>query len=179
MALEFTKIFNKGQLVTDDDIPIIMQCKNIDYGHVFWNIHFMFTHVFVNNVDFMIHLTNNIIDVSIHGNNKSTFHSFISGIVMRGNKTTLKYVINNRYVNKELITYIESKCMMSLYQQSMIGNLRKLLKYLNNTSSDKFTGYYNLEKYHYMIPIMLLVTKIQTVLPKCIIKHLIIPFIYR
>ena len=38
MALEFKETFKEGQYVTLRDIPTIMQCKNIDFGHVSWAI---------------------------------------------------------------------------------------------------------------------------------------------
>ena len=181
MALEFKETFEKGQSVKFNDIPTIMQCKNIDFGHVDWAIGSMYSGVLVNNTNFMAHLVDNIVDITVHDNNNPACYSFMCNVVAHSNETVFKYVINNRCVNNELFACIDKECMPYLCYQyvNIIQNLSKWLTHLNNTSLYKFTGYYNLEKYHYMIPIMLLVTRVQTVLPKCIIKCLIIPFIYR
>ena len=62
----------------------------------------------------------------------------------------------------------------------------KLTRYLTKVSLNRFKGYYNIEKYHDMMYIMLLIMKAQqkvpyvrSTLPSAIIKHLIIPFIYQ
>ena len=177
--LQFKEAFSKGQHINVNDIPTILQCENIDFGHVIWNISSMYSHILNVNNDFMVHLVNNIIDISVHGNNDNRlYHSFISGIISNGNTKLLGYVINNRCINSQVLID-KTICYGSHERRSFIRNLLGVSTYLNNISSNKFTGYYNLEKYHYMIHIMLLVTRVQTVLPRCIIKHLIIPFIYR
>ena len=126
----------------------------------------------------MVHLVNNIVDVTIYDNNDPAHYSFMRNIIAHSNETVFKCAINNRCVNNELLIYINKNCAQRKFSH-FIHKLPKLLVHLNKTSLYKYKGYYNLEQYHYMIPIMLFVTRVQTILPKCVIKCLIIPFIYR
>ena len=179
MALEFTETFNKGQQITEDDIPTIMQCKNIDYDHVNWNIRRMYKQVLTENTQFMMHLVHNVIDINSCYVNGCSHYSFICNIIIHSDDAILKYVINNRGFNKKLLSEIKSRCMVSMNQYLMFDKLLKLSKYLNKKAVHKFPGYYNLERYYNMMHTMLLVMKVQTIFPKCVIERIIIPFIYR
>ena len=99
--LEFKETFNKGQQVTLRDIPTIMQCKNIDFGHVDWIIPRLYDCVLNDNIDFMKHLVNHIIDITARDNNNEHYHSFISGISLL-NKSVFEYIMNNRCIYSEL-----------------------------------------------------------------------------
>ena len=164
MALEFKETFTKGYWVTSSDIPIIMQCKNIDFGHVSWAIYSMYSYVLISDFKFMMHLVENIIDITIHSNNNGAHNSFIFGVMYHSDMEVLKYVINNRCINKATLV-VGNKYHISSVRILLINNLLKLVNYLDNISLNRFTGYYNLEKYYHVIPIMLLVTRVQTVLP--------------
>ena len=140
----------------------------------------MYSWVLVNNTEFMIHLVDNIIDVTVHDNNNNEYKSFIANVVYFSDMKILKCVINNRCINKATLIIKEDLWYNVEYDKTLLLNkLLQLINYLDDVSLNRFIGYYNLEKYYHVIPMMLLVIKVQTVLPKCIIKYLIIPFIYR
>ena len=178
MTQEFKETFPQGHKLSITDIPTVMKCKNIDYGHISWNgnIGNFYSNVIVTNTDLLTHLTNNIIDVHINGDNNPSYFSFISGVSMYSGETTLKYVVNNRCINNE---FFERTCYVYFSDDPYCDKLKELIRYLTSVSLNKFAGFYNIKEYYNMMYTMLLVIKVQKILPKSIIKHLIIPFVYQ
>ena len=175
-----------------------MQCRNIDFGHTMWEIYSLCNRL-KDDTHLLAHLTNNIIDISTECGNNVHYHSFISSIIYYCDNSMLHYVIDNRCIDNKFLTkmYTKTKSYVG-YEPRFYSKLLKLSMYLNSTSLYKYPGYYNLEKYRYMIHTMLLIINVQQVLPhpelalkslpqrvalkslpKCIIKHLIIPFVYQ
>ena len=150
--LNFEDTFTEGHEITDSDVPTLMQCINIKYSHTEW------TYDIYRNIKIVQHVVDNIVDIND---------------------------IEYGYINKNTISNINNIniCCGPLLQSSMVTpktrTVGKFVDYLTDVSLDKFTGFYNVEKYHYMINTMLLIIKKQQRLPPAIVKHLIIPFIYQ
>ena len=189
-TLEFREAFVKGHPLSSIDIPLILQCKNIDFGHVSWP-HYA-TRDYYDNKQLMYHVIDNIVDINIRDENLEYRLSLLSKICTTDtyvNDDIYNYVMNNGCVNN-LTFILFKKCEgnhIAKYDSTIrFGNL---VSYLTRVSFDRFRGYYNIEKYYYMIHTMLLVMKAQQMvsvkgqvwysLPNTIIKHLIIPFIYQ
>ena len=101
MTLKFKETFPQRHRLTITDIPTVMKCKNIDFGHINWNIDIagFYSNVIVDTAGLLTHLTNNIIDV--HADSDNPYLSFIGGICAYRNETALKYVINNRCIDNK------------------------------------------------------------------------------
>lgn len=179
MTLKFKETFPQRHRLTITDIPTVMKCKNIDFGHVNWNSYIMgfFSHVIIKDIHLLKHLTNNIIDVHVRGHNNKSYYSFINGVGVCGNETAFKYVINNRSIDNEFFDKISDD--IRVISSDYRNKLKELVRYLTDTSLNKFAGFYNTDEFYNMIYIMMLVTRVQKSLPKSIIKHLIIPFVYQ
>ena len=186
--LEFTEVFTKGQHVgiNDNDIEIMMKCKNIDYGHVSW-----WTYKdFYSNIQYVTHIVDNIIDINKYDNNNEHSFTYFTKILSYYNSShTIHYVLNNGCVNEESFN-IYQKLSSRIHDRFCAccphKLFDKLTSYLTKVSLNRFKGYYNIEKYYDMIYIMLLIMKAQqklshtgSTLPSAVIKHLIIPFIYQ
>ena len=175
--LEFTEVFQYDQHITKSDIPTIMKCKNIDFGHVNW-FGGLFSAKPTTDYNFMEHLANNIIDINVHDNNTTDFHTFMTGVADMGNPKLLIYMINNRWLsNRDFCVTPGYKCYIE--NRPKLQQSKKLVNYLTNVSLGKFEGYRNTEKYYNMIHTMLLIMKVQKKVPTSIVKHLITPFIYQ
>ena len=179
MTQEFKEAFPQGHNLTINDISTVMKCKNIDFGHVNWHRYMpdFFSKVVMYDTNLLTHLTHNIIDVHVNGDNKRSYYSFIGGVYVFCDTTAFEYVINNRYINNEFFDKMNSGTR--IIYDNRYKKLKELMYYLTDVSLNKFPGFYNIEKYYDMIYIMLLVTRVQTILPKSIVKHLIIPFVYQ
>ena len=88
----------------------------------------------------------------------------------------INYILNNGYISSGTFSFITSSPKILA---PMINKFRGLVKYLTNISLNRFTKFYNIEKYYDMVATMLLILKAQQRVPSAIIKHLIIPFIYQ
>ena len=122
MALEFTETFKKGQMITSNDIPLILQCKNIDYGHVIWNIDYMYHRAFSHYNEFTMHLVNNIIDINSHPyHDRTKYCSYISGITQFGEMKVVEYIINNRCTSSDLLVAIKREHSLTCYKTSFIS----------------------------------------------------------
>ena len=187
--LEFTKVFIKGQCVNYYDIETIMNCKNIEFGYVNWdNLFCVSVHY---NIDFMNHITNNIINVNAHDNDNIQSYTFFTRVIRYGQFSNMVHnMLNNGYINDESFEKYHSHDWLAeckiFCKCCPHKKYDKLVNYLTKVSLNKFKGYYNIEKYYDMIHTMLLILKvypklshIEFTLPSTIIKHLIIPFIYR
>ena len=176
--LQFKGVFHKGQWLHIEDMPTVMLCENIDFGHVSWPCDIRM----YSDTNLMIHIINNIIDINARDNDSTHNFTFFNKIMNYStNQSIIQYLLNNRCITTELfdspnfrVSHIPYEYSRTLYTQS-----HNLVKYLTMISIDKFKGYCNLEKYYNMLPIMVLVTKAQKKLPSSVIKHLIIPFIYQ
>ena len=182
--LEFTDVFRNGHDMTDcykdEAIRTIMECKNIDYGHVIW----MFSKKdFYNNINCMIHMIDNIIDVNTHDYHCANTYTFFVKVMYNCSILQItNYMLNNGYINNTSFEdYFDLTRTQHCFKRVNYPNKHfdKLVNYLTKVSLSKFKGYYNLEKYYDMFHIMLLVMKAQQRLPTAIIKHLIIPFVYQ
>ena len=173
--LEFREVFGESQEIKVKDILLIKQCKNIDLRTRYWFCG-LFTYYIHEDDKLMTHLVNNIIDIYAYADIDDTHYTFASGVLRNGTTSMVKYMFNNRYLSNNGINYM---CMWAGSHIRLCKQLRQLINYLTMVSFNKFWGYCNTEKYHGMIYIMLLVTKVQKRLPFTIVKHLIIPFIYQ
>ena len=181
--LEFTEVFPKGYKVYTNSTRTrtIMECKNIDFGHVDW---FAMSRSFYNNAKYMSHIIDNIIDINTHDNNLDNRYTLFGKIVCYSSTPSIvHYMFNNGRINDttfeiyfRILQHVphRSFCKCCPHKQ-----FNKLTNYLTKVSLDKFKGYYNLEKYYDMIYVMLLIMKAQQRLPTSVVKHLIIPFVYQ
>ena len=66
--LDFTEVFPKGCNIAKyyNCAETIMQCTNIDFGHVWW---IELRNDFYNNEKCMFHIIDNILDVNVRDNN--------------------------------------------------------------------------------------------------------------
>ena len=176
--LQFKEVFYKGQWLCIEDMPTVMLCENIDFGHTSWPYS---AHMY-NDTKLMIHIINNIIDMNTHDNYSLYSYTLFNKIMTYSTTPSIiQYLLNNHCITTKLftspnflVTDIASTYSRKLYKQS-----HKLVNHLTIISFGNSTGYYNIEKYHYILHIMLLVTKAQKIIPSAVIKHLIIPFIYQ
>ena len=174
--LDFRRTFTEGHVMVNNDIPTIMQCKDIDFGHVDWQ-KFNNKQVY-NNVTPMSHIIDNILDANAHDNNDVGRYTFIGKILSYSNNSlVIEYVYNNIGINME--TFKRNSLEFRIVTTTFYKQSNQLVKYLTSVSLGKFPKYYNIVKYYDMIYTMLLVTKIQKIVHNAIIKHLIIPFIYQ
>ena len=176
--LEFTEVFLKRHDMSNHK-EIVMKCKNIDFGYAKWK---KLDRDFYDNRSYMVHIIDNIIDVSAYDNNNPGLYTFFEKIIYYSTDShIIHYMFNNGCINNKSFT----PCFTSSLGHHVFckccprKHFDKLTYYLTAVSLNKFKGYYNLEKYYYMINIMLLIIKAQKNLPSVIIKHLIIPFIYQ
>ena len=174
--LEFKEVFKQHQAMSRRDIPTIMRCHNIDFSHVNWFAG-LFGAILNSNTEFMKHLVNNVVDINVYDNNNSLHNTFSSGIIRYSNNFTLRYMLNNRFLTNNDLSNTQKwiHCRDDCYVSQSI----KIISYLTRISLSKFTGFCNTEKYYYMIHTILLIMKVQKMVPILIIKHLIIPFIYQ
>ena len=185
--LEFKEIFPQGHTMNTRDIPLIMKCKNVDFGHVDWCNNL--PNGIYNNKVLMMHLIDNIIDISVmDGAYISNFTLFDKIMCYSHGSVIRNYVLNHSYINYRAFRRESSMGYDTDYNHTFC-KYRPFVNYLTNVSFGKFKGYYNIEKYYYIVHMMLLIMKAQqkmpyvgstvTSLPPVVIKHLIIPFVYQ
>ena len=181
--LEFKEVFPMGSRITSDDVSSVMQCKNIDYGHVGWDIgrnHHCGYYNLYNSKQLMLHLINNVIDVNVHDNNDEELYTLLSKVMVYCSEPKIiHYMLNNGGSNicsfdafYVPLNFVNCKCCVGKYYKGLITCL-------SNGSLDKHLKFYNLQEYYYLIHTLLLVVKVQRVLPGVIVKHVIIPFVYQ
>ena len=185
--LEFKRTFPKDHIIHSRDIPLIMKCKNIDFGYVNWCSELPC--YYYNDKGLMAHLIDNIIDITVKdGASASNFTLFDKVMCYSDRSSIKKYMLNNGYVNYGICHRVSlwgnSNSVNSTFLKYM-----SLINYLTNASFGRFKGYYNIEKYYYIVHIMLLIMKVQQKmacigstlpsLPPVVIKHLIIPCVYQ
>ena len=177
--LEFTQVFSRGTIVYKSDITTIMRCKNIDFSHVFWD-----GRIF-NKSPVVYHIIDNVVDVNIfeHTYGANNCYALMDNIVRHYSTSNPNEVVSriNHVANNGHISNSTFRFVTNLHDNlvPMINKFRGLVKYLTDTSLNRFTKFYNLDKYYDMVITMLLILKTQQRLPSAIIKHLIIPFIYQ
>ena len=189
-TLEFREAFIKGHQITYNDIPLILQCKNIDFGHVSWPS--LIRKYYYTNEQLMFHIIDNIMDINMRDENLSHGLTLLCKIYttnIHSSNNVSNYVMNNGYINNLTFTNFRTTYSNHYIKCCSMVHFESLVNYLTIISFDKFRGYYNIEKYYYMIHTMLLIMKAQQrlsiksqtyhSLPNTIIKHLIIPFIYQ
>ena len=167
--LEFTKVFPKGTRVIISSTEEIMKCKNIEFDHVCWS-----TDIF-KNFELVCHITDNIVDVNVieYEINRCLSHTLLGNIInySKHDDICIEYVLNNGHINSETFD--------SLDECGEYSQHRHLVEYLTKISLNRFTRFYNIDKYYDTATIMLLIIKTQQRLPSAIIKHLILPFVYQ
>ena len=168
--MDFKDVFVKGCKIRPTDTSIIMKCKNIDFGHVNWQL---VDDKFYDNEQLMFHIIDNIVDINAYDNNNSIdYYNFISKIMRYSKKLPIAhYVFNNGGVNNDSFN--------DMYGRDKNYKYKQLVEYLTIISLNKFSRHYNIEKYYNVCHMLLLVMKVQRVLPTAVIKHLIIPFVYQ
>ena len=191
--LEFREVFVKDCMMLYSDISLILQCKNIDFGHVSWP-HYMYKQYY-DNKQLMFHIIDNILDINTKDHNLEHGLVLLSKICTEdiwsnpNNNDIVKYAMNNGCLNNFTFVNFNATHQRRISKYHSIVRFGKLVGYLTIISFDRFKGYYNLEKYYYIIHTMLLIMKAQQrlsakgqlnySLPNTVIKHLIIPFIYQ
>ena len=167
--IDFKDAFDKGYKIKSTDIDTIFKCKNIDFGHVNWQA---VCESFFGNVQLMFHISDNIIDVNTHDDNDNRNYNFISKIIHYSRDLLIVYYVFNN-------GGVDNHSFNSMYGSDINWKYRELVKYLTIVSLNKFARYYNIEKYYDVCHVILLVMKVQRVLPTAVIKYLIIPFVYQ
>ena len=186
-TLEFREAFVKDCIISFTNIPLVLQCRNIDFGHVLWPS--CACRNYYNNEQLMFHIIDNIVDVNVRDNNILDGFTLFDKIYIEekyanigsnnNNKNIIKYFMNNGCINNLTFTIFKVNFDNRLNKYQSVIRFGNLVNYLTGISFDRFRGYYNIEKYYYMIHTMLLIMKAKQKLPNTIIKHLIIPFIYQ
>ena len=179
--LNFEDAFKKGHHISNNDIPTLMQCTNIKYSHTSW-----YVSVYCD-IKVVQHVVNNIVNINEpeDGSSRVTLLYNVSyqnsvGFVC-DYSANVNYVLNNGYINKDTIGAIRDYCslMGTPIVTQKTRTIGELVNYLTDVSLGKFTGFYNVEKYYYMIHTMLLIMKNQRLVPSAVVKHLILPFVYQ
>ena len=179
LLIEFKEAFSKGHKIIMSNIPLILQCKNIDFGHVDWFHYLRSFTSFYDDEQLMMHIIDNIVDLSVQDGSIKSTYTFIHKIITYSTKQSiLYYLFNNGYLHKKLFSVMHDK-MLTKFDCKILNKFASLIRYLTDVSLGKFEGFYNIEKHYYMVTTMLLILKTQQQLPSAIIKHLIIPFIYQ
>ena len=176
----FVEVYTKGCRIDHHEIPMLLQCTNIRFGHTIW------TYNIFGDEMVLRHVVNNIVDINEkeYGRDCGLLYNVILCVdrhyAVSNDMSLVNYVCNNGYINKNTLNIAGSHAITFSPQiASNIHTIRKLVNYLTEVSLNKFTGFYNLEKYYYICHIMLLIMKTQQKIPSIVIKHLIIPFIYQ
>lgn len=186
--LEFKQAFQQNHFITNKDIPLIMQCKNIDFGHCKWpqclSTHnrpgpLYVTVPLYTTVDLMEHVIDNILNINTYNNNNSNRDTLFCILCVYSTNSIIEYAINNGYLNNTSFDDVCNNYIWYYNDNDLLYKFDIFVKYLTNVSFNKFPGYYNLEKYYYITHMLLLITKSQKILPSTIIKHIIIPLIYQ
>ena len=169
--LEFTEVFPRGAYVTN--IDDIRKCGNINFSHVKWSLGIFQNHSIV------CHIVDNILDINAW-EYQSREHTLLDNIIRAGFsheqiKRSVNYMMNNGYVNIDTFNVVHR--LGRIYV--VLNRYKNLVIYLTTISLGKFTKFYNVEKYYDTMIVMLLVLKVHKVLPKNVIRHVIIPFIYQ
>ena len=180
--LDFRDVFSKNHQMTSENIPAIMKCKNIDFGHTNW-LNFN-QYRYYNDVNLMTHIIDNILDINIPDNGIQSCYTYAITLVYYNYDDS--WLINRMFDNGGVTCDMLDTCCESDYvHKQCVYHLRahrkhmQLVKYLTDVSLNRFTKYYNLSKYYYVIHVMMLVIKVQKRVPNIIIKHLIIQFVYQ
>ena len=191
---EFTQIYQKGYMITLNDVDTIMKCKNIDFGHVTWPSSFF------NDTDVICHIVDNIVDVNVVEHTSKICYSYTllqniynyvrdnQSIIYNWDMIGIYYLLNNGHVNEDTFVFMDNYGY--IYETNnpltkILNQYKCFVEYLVNLSMNKFTRFYNVEKYYDTCVIVLLVIKryqklgTNKWLPTSIIKHLILPFIYQ
>ena len=166
--LEFKEVFAEGAMIYAYECDSLLKCKNIDFSHCGWTYNVFIDHTI------LCHIVDNIIDINAVEHKQSAQYTLLMNLTRLTTSfrrtASIDYLLNNGYINVN--TFDGIKDILNKYEY--------LVTYLTKVSLNKFTGFYNIEKYYDMITIMLLILKAhQTNLPTTVIKHLIIPFIYQ
>lgn len=174
----FEITFYKGQRLTYIDVPFILKCTSIDFGHVYWP-HNLYGEKSCINIPLLMHLIDNVIDINVCDNNNKYYHTLFTGIINFAHKSNRRYMLNNRGISITSFESMYNYPYNCLIHKKFYKKLEGLVIYLTSISLNKFTKFYNIHKYHDTINTMLLIIKVQTILPSSVIKHLIIPFVYQ
>lgn len=175
--LDFRNVFSATHQITSNDIPIIMKCKNIDFGHVNWQL--ISTREYLGDTQLMFHLIDNVLDVDIRDNYcVNYFTLFVKIAYYTNNHLIVEYMSNNGGVTNFSYTLL-NKSANVIANYKWYTKYEQLVKYLTDVSLNKFTKYYNIVKYYDICYLMLLITRVQKKVPKIVIRHLIVPFIYQ
>ena len=183
--LEFKEVFPRGTVISTKNENDILNCKNIDFNHCEW------TYNVLSNYTVLCHIVDNIVNINANeyilnklshvphiSHISRTLLRNITEIVTRDNTNIklINYILNNGHVTSDTL---DVRNICGYQTEIMLRKYANLVIYLTKVSLSKFTGFYNIEKYYYMINTMLLILNTQKVLPKNIVKHVIVPFIYQ
>ena len=172
--LEFTKVFIRGDLLDVQHINDVRACKNIDFNHVRWSFNI------VRDYSTICHIVDNILDINAFewkSNSFTLLHIIICAFKsLKQRDASIKYIMNNGYINVNTLDVADRYAYVTRIR---LGEYRNLVIHLTKISLGKFTGFYNVEKYYDTMIVMLLILKVHKVLPKNIVRHVIIPFIYQ
>ena len=180
VKLEFTEVFKRGYMITDISIEILLKCKNINFSHNLWSYPIIRREYVVK------YIVDNIVDINMveYSYESTTLLSNIIGSNDLSNTTeSIVYVLNNGYIDNNTFT-----CTNYYKCSHFLDRYKWLVKYLTKVSLDRFTRFYNIEKYYDTCTSILLIIKVYQKLsndghnrwlPSNIIKHLVLPFVYQ
>ena len=160
-----------------EDIPTILKCKNIDFGHVDWQ---RISHRnYFSDERLMIHLVDNVMDADVHDNNNRDYFTFVLKVCCYTKDRSMREcMLNNCGVTNSSYAKID-KHANDVRKYKWHNKYKQLVRYLTDVSLNRFTKYYNIIKYYDVIYLMLLIIKVQRKVPKIVVRHLIVPFIYQ
>ena len=137
-TLEFRKAFVKGHSMSFEDIPLILQCKNIDFGHVDWP-HYRIRNYY-DNKQLMYHVIDNIVDINIKGNNLERGIALLCKICtedIRGNPNNgdiVNYIMNNGCLNNLTFVHFKVTHQPRIRKYNRIVCFGELVNYLTTIS---------------------------------------------
>ena len=179
--VDFRTVFPRGHTIKFNEYPLVLTCRNIDFGHVYWPNGIFYESS--NTIALVTHIIDNTIDIDAHDNSNHLYHTLFTRIVTSNVEHTIKHMFNTKGICCNSFNKMLKYEWMNLPYRHLYRRSKDLIIYLTKISLNRFTKFYNTEKYHYVIHTMLLIMKAHrsatTQLPSTIIKHLIIPFIYQ
>lgn len=197
--LEFIEVFRRGHVLdNDDDIQLLLKCRNIHFDHNVWSYHIIRKKYVIK------YIVDNIVDINMieYAYSNTTL---LSNLIKAGNLSntaeSIRYVLNNGHIGNNTFD-----CARYRTCAHFLDKYKCLVEYLTKVSLDRFTRFYNVEKYYDIGTILLLIMKVYQKIPRevalkslpqeialksslnnghsqwlpsNIIKHLVLPFVYK
>ena len=177
--LEFTEVFTRDTMLYAFQInDNIHKCKNINFNHVRWS------RTIFRDYSMLCHIVDNVLDINATECKLSS--TLLDNVILSayGSNQIVKsinYVMNNGCINIDTfnINTLDINNYLLDTINTTLNKYKNLVIHLTTISLSELTRFYNVEKYYDTMIVMLFILKVHKVLPKNIIRHLIIPFIYQ